>query len=229
MTKINDLLARFGVEVSDGALYQVALTHSSYANENGGIEYNERIEFLGDAVLELIVSRFLYDAFPERAEGELTKFRANLVCEKSLAALAVELGFDKLLLLGRGEELGGGRTRPAILCDLFESILGAIYLDLGYEVARKFIETTLLVDVESAETIEKMDPKTYLQELLQVKKNIKIEYRVIREYRIDNDTVFDVGVFVDDKLLAEGSGYSKKKASLEAARLALEEKRYAEI
>ncbi|MGN0243830.1 MAG: ribonuclease III [Lachnospiraceae bacterium] len=202
---------------------QLALTHSSYANEQRKKqEYNERIEFLGDAVLELVMSDYLYRSYPEKKEGELTKMRASLVCERTLAGCARKIQLGDFLLLSKGEEQCGGRNRDSILSDAFESVIGAIYLDGGIEQARTFIMKHLLEDVEDKFLF--YDAKTTLQELLQAEKKILPEYRLIGETGPEHDKTFEVEVLVEQTVIARGSGHSKKAAEQMAAYLALKNK-----
>ena len=198
-----------------------ALTHSSYANEQlEPSQSNERLEFLGDAVLELIVSELLYEYYPHLTEGELTRRRAGLVCETALVEYAQTLQLGKFLRLGKGEELSGGRRRPALLADAFEALLGAIYLDRGMETARgfmiKFLDKMLSQPQEPF-----VDYKTQLQELLQQYHDISLAYDLLAAEGPDHDKTFRVGVYIDDKKVATGIGKTKKDAEQAAARRAL--------
>ena len=195
-----------------------ALTHSSYANEKklGKLGCNERLEFLGDAVLELISSDYLYARFTQVPEGELTKKRASLVCEPSLAYCAREFGLPQFLLLGKGEDMTGGRNRDSIVSDATEALLGAIYLDGGFASAKEFIHKFILKDIEHKKLF--YDSKTILQEIVQSDyKGKEIEYVLTGEIGPDHDKKFVVSLVVGDKTLGEGTGRTKKAAEPEAA------------
>ncbi len=200
-----------------------ALTHSSYANENNmqKIDNNERLEFLGDAVLEIVTSDYLYRMYPEMLEGELTKFRASIVCEPTLAEFAREIGLGPYLLLGKGEDSSGGRRRDSVLSDSVEALIGAIYMDTGLESAKKFIESTLLDDVEERKRF--VDSKTHLQEYIQQRSDTAIEYIVVDESGPDHNKNFVVNVRHEGKIIGEGSGRSKKSAEQRAAFSALKQ------
>lgn len=195
-----------------------ALTHSSYANEKklGKLGSNERLEFLGDAVLELISSDYLYARFTQIPEGELTKKRASLVCEPSLAYCAREFGLPQFLLLGKGEDMTGGRNRDSIVSDATEALLGAIYLDGGFASAKEFIHKFILKDIEHKKLF--YDSKTILQEIVQSDyKGKEIEYVLTGEIGPDHDKKFVVSLVVGDKTLGKGTGRTKKAAEQEAA------------
>ncbi len=209
----------------DEELLLTALTHSSYANEAKaqGAVCNERLEFLGDAVLGFVIGSYLYKAFPEMSEGKLTKLRANVVCEQMLAKKAKALGFDKYLRLGKGEEMTGGRERVSILEDAFESVIGAIYLDGGIEKAAEFILSQLKNEIESIKASHHvLDNKTSLQEILQRTSQAPIEYAVVGESGPAHNKVFKVEVRHEGKVLGQGKGKSKKEAEQHAAQVALE-------
>ena len=199
------------------ALLKQAMSHSSFINEMkcGGQESYERLEFLGDAVLELITSEFLFEHYKELPEGKLTKLRASIVCEFTLSNVSEFLHFGDYVLLSRGEELTGGRNRSSILCDLFESVLGAIYLDGGMENAKKYVYTFLLTDIEHKTLF--YDAKTTLQEMVQKDGKGVVTYRLIGEQGPDHNKKFITEVLVDDVPLAEGEGKSKKNAQQMAA------------
>ncbi len=201
----------------DNKLLIQALTHSSYANENNlkKIENNERLEFLGDAVLEIVTSDYLYRKYPRQLEGELTKFRASIVCEPTLAEFAKEIDLGDYLLLGKGEDSSGGRHRDSVLSDSVEALIGAIYIDGGIEPAKNFIESTLLFDVEERKRF--VDSKTHLQEYIQQISDIPIEYIVISETGPDHNKSFTVHVTHEQKVIGEGIGRSKKSAEQRAA------------
>jgi ribonuclease-3 len=201
-----------------------ALTHRSYINENKSTtKHNERLEFLGDAVLELASTRFLYDRFPEKPEGELTAYRAAMVNTVSLAESAKLLGLNDMLLLSRGEAKDMGRARDIILANAYEAVLGAVYLDQGYDEAEKFVARTLYPKIdEIIENQKYKDAKSHFQEVAQDKKSITPSYKTISENGPDHDKVFTVGVFLHEEKIAEGKGKSKQDAEQVAAQNALE-------
>ncbi len=212
-----------GYRFRDKNILRTALTHSSYANENRGrLRSNERLEFLGDAVLSLAVSDFIYREYGDIPEGDLTRLRAAVVCEQSLHAVALDLGLPQYLLLGRGEEAGGGRRRPSILADAVEALIGAIYLDGGMEEAREFILRHLRAAVNRAAARGlNGDYKTMLQEIVQKNKQETLSYRVAGASGPDHDKEFLVELLLNSNVLASGSGRSKKEAEQAAARAAL--------
>ena len=220
---IKDLEAAIGYRFENITLLQNALTHSSYANErwHNSLLSNERLEFLGDAILGMTVAKYLYQTFPDRPEGELTRMRADMVCEQTLAKVAARINLGKHLLLGNGEEQGGGRTRNSILADAVESVIAATYLDGGMEAAQRFIEQFILVEVP-VKKLHNADYKTALQELVQQKKNQVLSYALVGESGPDHDKQFDVEVSLNGQVVGAGSGSSKKRAEQAAARAALE-------
>ena len=220
---IKELEAAIGYRFKNITLLQNALTHSSYANErwHNSLLSNERLEFLGDAILGMTVAKYLYQTFPDRPEGELTRMRADMVCEQTLAKVAARIELGKHLLLGNGEEQGGGRTRNSILADAVESVIAASYLDGGMEAAQKFIEQFILVEVP-VKKLHNADYKTALQELVQQKKNQVLSYTLVGESGPDHDKQFDVEVKLNGKVVGTGSGSSKKRAEQAAAHAALE-------
>ena len=220
---INDLEQSLGYHFRDISLLQQALTHSSYANERwrDSLASNERLEFLGDSILGMITAEYLYRTFPQRPEGELTKIRADLVCETSLAQVANRLGLGEYLLLGHGEEQGGGRRRISILADAVESILAAIYLDGGFPAALSMVQRFILTDIP-IEHPRNMDYKTKLQELVQQQKNQVIQYALIGESGPDHAKEFQIELCLNGQIVGTGSGSSKKRAEQEAAKSALE-------
>ena len=220
---IKDLEAALGYKFQDITLLQNALTHSSYANErwHNSLLSNERLEFLGDSILGMVVAEYLYTHFPDRPEGELTRMRADMVCETSLAAIALQLGLGEHLLLGHGEERFGGRTRASILADAVESVIAASYLDGGMDAAKGIITRFVLCNVPVSK-LQNTDYKTALQELIQQKKNQVLCYRLVGESGPDHDKVFTAQVLLNDQVVGEGSGSSKKRAEQDAARAALE-------
>lgn len=220
MRKLQD---QVGYRYRNEKLLQTALTHSSYANESKGrLSSNERLEFLGDAVLSIVTADYLYRNHPELPEGELTKQRAALVCEKSLCGFAKELGLGEYLLLGRGEKHSGGAERPSILADAFEAVIASIYLDGGMEQARAFVLRFISrADAERRPRAFK-DYKTTLQEIIQQNPEEKLEYVLVGESGPDHDKHFVSEVRLNSNILSRGGGRSKKEAEQEAARLALE-------
>jgi len=220
---IKDLEAAIGYHFQNIGLLQNALAHSSYANErwHNGLMSNERLEFLGDSILGMIVADYLYRNFPDRPEGELTRMRADMVCERTLAKVANGLNLGQHLLLGKGEEQGGGRSRNSILADAVESVIAACYLDGGMEVAKAFVTNFILVDVPVAR-MRNVDYKTALQELVQQKKNQTLLYRLAGESGPDHDKKFTVELSLNGEVVGVGVGTSKKRAEQDAARAALE-------
>ena len=221
--KLKALEARIGYEFKNRNLLILALTHSSYANEKklGKVGCNERLEFLGDAVLELISSDFLYKKYTQIPEGELTKKRASLVCEPSLAYCAREFGLPQYLLLGKGEDMTGGRNRDSIVSDATEALLGAIYLDGGFASAKEFVLKFILNDLENKQLF--YDSKTILQEIVQEKGTHLVEYRLMKEEGPDHNKSFTVAVLVSGQIMGTGVGHTKKAAEQEAAYQAIRE------
>jgi len=221
--KMDELQKKLGYKFKDLTLLRTALTHSSYANENkrDGAVSNERLEFLGDAVLGMMVSALIYKNNSDMPEGQMTRLRAELVCEKSLAALAMTFGLGECLLLGRGEEKGGGRTRPSILADAVEAVLAAIYLDGGGDPVRRVITERLTPQAKLMQA-ENFDYKTALQEAVQGKSGQTLGYHTIDENGPDHMKSFTVEVRLNGKVLGEGLGKSKKEAEQAAAKSALE-------
>ena len=202
-------------------LLKTALSHVSYAYENKS-KSNETIEFLGDAVLELIISKYLYSQMSQLTEGEMTKLRATVVCEKSLLEIAQKYNFGLYILLGKSEIVNGGAFRPALLADAVEAVIGAIYLDSNFEEAQKFVLSQLEPAIQSAvKDIGKKDYKTTLQEKLQEHGDVHIEYTTISEEGPDHNKIFTVELKCNGKELAIGSGKSKKEAEMNAAQKAL--------
>jgi len=210
---------------SDKQLLLLALTHSSYANElkKGSHENNERLEFLGDAVLDMVVSEYMYREFAEMPEGELTKLRAAVVCEGSLSELARRLGVGRCILLGKGEESTGGRSRDSILADAFEAIIGAIAIDGGIEAASKYVMRSMEAQIaHTKNNFRSLDCKTYLQEVIQKVSKVPLKYTIVNEQGPDHNKIFISQVSHDEKILGEGKGKSKKEAEQNAANDALE-------
>lgn len=200
-------------------LLKQAFTHTSYVNEQRGVvQHNERLEFLGDAVLQLLVSEYLYKTYPKRPEGELTRMRASIVCEASLAFFAEKLELGEHILLGRGEEQLGGRQRPALLADLFESLLGALYLDAGLEEVRQFLERYMFPNIESNDFgLVMKDAKSKLQERAQHHGLGAIEYKITEEKGPAHDREFVVEVYLGEEKYGTGTGRTKKEAEQRAA------------
>lgn len=221
MKDTSRLEEKLSLKFQNSELLRQALTHRSYLNENPSLklEHNERLEFLGDAVIELVVTEVLFERFPEKPEGEMTSFRAALVNAKMLSEVASNIGLNEFLLLSRGEAKDTGRARQYILANAFEAVVGAIYLDLGYEACKKFLETSVLIHLEKvvAERLYK-DPKSLFQEEAQERIGITPTYEVLKEWGPDHDKHFVVGVFVGKELIAEGEGPSKQAAQEAAAR-----------
>lgn len=220
---IKDLEAAIGYHFHNISLLQNALTHSSYANErwHNSLLSNERLEFLGDSVLGMLVAEYLYRNFPDRPEGELTRMRADMVCEGTLSATANRIGLGKHLMLGHGEEQGGGRTRDSILADAMESVIAACFLDGGLEAALQIVQKFILVEVPVTR-LHNVDYKTQLQELVQQKKNQVLSYTLVGQSGPDHDKHFDVAVSLNGETVGVGSGSSKKRAEQMAARDAME-------
>ena len=216
---MEELQKSLGYRFKEINYLKTGLTHSSYANENkkNNIKCNERQEFLGDAVLSIVVSDYIYKNCPDRPEGELTKLRASLVCEKSLAGYARSIHLGKFLLLSKGERRSNGQDRPSILADAFESVIAAIYLDGGMEEARKFVLRFVIPDIKSAKTIRFKDYKTSLQEIIQKNPEEKIEYVLVGEEGPDHNKSFTVAIKLNTISIAQGTGRSKKAAEQAAA------------
>ena len=220
---IKDLETAIGYRFRNIQLLQNALTHSSYANErwHNSLLSNERLEFLGDSVLGMLVAEYLYKTFPDRPEGELTRMRADMVCEHTLAEVANKIGLGEHLMLGHGEERLGGRSRESILADATESVIAACFLDGGLEAAAQFVQKYILVEVPVTR-LNNMDYKTALQELVQQKKNQVLSYALVGQSGPDHDKQFDVAVSLNGSVVGTGSGRSKKRAEQMAAKSAME-------
>ena len=219
---IKDLEEAIGYRFQNISLLQNALAHSSYANErwHDSLKSNERLEFLGDSILGMVVAEYLYRNFPNRPEGELTRMRADMVCETSLAAVADKVDLGQHLLLGHGEERFGGRTRASILADAVESVIAASFLDGGMEAARGIVERFVLTDVP-VQKLHNVDYKTALQELVQQKKNQTLSYALVGESGPDHNKEFVVEVSLNGTVVGRGTGSSKKRAEQDAARIAI--------
>ncbi len=220
MSNLNDFQDAIGYQFSNVEFLRQALTHSSYANEKHmkKLSDNERLEFLGDAVLEIVSSEFLYHNYPNVPEGELTRLRASIVCEPTLALCTEDLHLGDYLYLGKGEDQTGGRKRKSILSDALEAVIGAIYLDGGFTNAKEFVLRFILTDVENKKLF--YDSKTILQEVVQGKHET-LSYVLVEESGPDHDKTFSVEVCIDDAVVATGSGHTKKAAEQEAAYRAL--------
>ena len=224
MTKYKDLIKKIGIEFKDKAFLELAFVHRSYLNEHKDedLNSNERLEFLGDAVLELISTEYLYKNHPEQTEGEMTNFRSALVQGKNLAHVARELELGQYLSLSHGEENSGGRDKNYLLANTLEALIGAIYLDRGFATAKTFILSFIVNRLD--EIIEKklhIDPKSRFQEIAQEKMEVTPEYEVLEESGPDHNKKFETGVFIDGKLIAKGKGSSKQNAEEAAAKKAL--------
>ena len=219
------LKEKFDISFKNEALLMEAMTHSSYANEHKEMKgiYNERIEFLGDAVLELTISDWLFRQFPHFQEGQLTKLRAQIVCEDSLSLLAKECSLNKYLLLGKGETLSGGREKPAILCDVFEAFIGALYLDKGVNEVQRFLNLVVIPKIKNGRYELITDFKTELQEYLQQNGPVHIRYELVKEEGPSHDKTFTVQLIVDGIKYKTASGKTKKAAEQMAAKLTMEE------
>lgn len=214
-----------GVNFNDPDLLITAFTHRSYVNEHRKTvtDHNERLEFLGDAVLELVSTEYLYKRFKD-PEGVLTNWRSALVRTESISAASARLGFEPLLRLSRGEKLGTQRARAQILANCYEAVIGALYIDQGYDVSKTFIEKSLLITFdEILNTGSWMDPKSHLQEMIQSKEGTTPIYKVLSEEGPDHDKAFTVGVFVKGKLKGKGNGPSKQAGQIAAAQAALDD------
>lgn len=217
MNELKDFQDRIGYTFQDEDLLRQALTHKSYANEKGQNRYknNERLEFLGDAVLEIISSDILFRQYPDWPEGQLTKCRASIVCEQTLAYCCKKLSLGSYLFLGRGEEMTGGRERPSILSDALEAVIGAIYLDGGMEAAGDFVHGFVMDDIEHMQLFS--DSKTVLQEMVQAETKCQLSYLLIGESGPDHAKKYTVQAKIGDQCFGIGTGQTKKAAEQEAA------------
>lgn len=221
---MEELERKIGYQFKNKALMREAITHSSYAKERKSqhIKYNERLEFLGDAVLSIVVSDYIFKHCPELPEGELTKLRASLVCEKSLFEFAKIIDLGKYLILSKGERNNGGAERPSILSDAFEALIAAIYIDGGYEPASKHILNFVIPAIKNSKTKKNKDYKTTLQEIVQKNPGEKLEYVLVAESGPDHNKHFVVEVHLNSNVIGKGGGSSKKEAEQQAAHEALE-------
>ena len=223
---LENLEENIGYHFKNKELLKNALTHTSYAYEHH-VASNEKLEFLGDSILEFVSSEFMYNKYTNLKEGEMTKVRATVVCEESLYKIAKLHNFSDFLLLGKSEVMTGGNKRPAILADSVEAVIAAIFIDGGLEEAKRFIIKNLDKEIDIAtKNVGKKDYKTVLQEELQKNGDVKIEYKIIKESGPDHDKTFEAEVCLNGKLLATGKGKSKKEAEMQAAKKALEREKY---
>lgn len=214
---ITELEDRIGYHFKDRALIRMAPTHSSYANEqkiNKQPDY-ERLEFLGDSVLEMVSSTYLYNNYPDKKEGQMTKMRASMVCEQALAFCARDFELEKYILLGKGEESTGGRHRDSIISDVMEAVIGAIYIDGGIDYAKKHIDKFILNDLENKQIF--VDAKSVLQELVQKDSTKTLSYEICGESGPEHDKIFKSRVLINGEILGEGEGHTKKAAEQQAA------------
>ena len=217
MADLNEFQSKIGYTFKNRHLLEQALTHSSYANEKHMKKHsdNERLEFLGDAVLEIVSSEFLFINYPQKPEGELTKLRASIVCEPTLALCTKPLDLGKYLRLGRGEDHTGGRKRKSILSDALEAVIGAIYLDGGFTNAKEFVLRFIMTDIENKQLF--YDSKTILQEIVQGRQDGELTYEILKEEGPDHNKSFEVRALVGSKEVGRGKGRTKKAAEQLAA------------
>lgn len=229
---IEELERILGTKITNPKLFEIAFTHRSYLNEHHfpDISSNERLEFLGDAVLQLLSSEFLYNNFPQATEGELTNYRSSVVCTPSLAEESKRLGYGNFLMLSKGEESTGGREREYILANTFEAVLGALYIQNGLDFCRQFVQKNLLYKIEQIVKENKYkDSKSRFQELAQEKMSQTPEYVLVDSWGLDHDKTFKVQVKVGGQVFGEGVGKSKQRAEMEAATKALEKLKSVQI
>jgi len=233
MQKLKNLEQLIGYRFQNRKLLIQALTHSSYLNESKDRDAvpadNERLEFFGDAIIEFLVSEYLFHRYEDTPEGDMTKLRASMVCEQSLAICSEKIQLGSFLCMGHGEEISGGRQRPSVISDAFEALTAAIYLDGGIDVTRKFIQTHLLEELESIGPLDPggnsplfFDAKTRLQEMVQSKGNVKLVYELIGEEGPSHNKVFTTAVYLEGEKIGTGSGHSKKAAQQKAAARAIQ-------
>lgn len=223
MNNWDELQESVGFTFKDITLLQTAFTHSSYVNEHRKehLKDNERLEFLGDAVLELTVSDYLFKKYPDMAEGQMTKMRAAIVCEPSLVEFADSVHFSKYVRLGKGEEKAGGRNRPALLADVFEAFIGALYLDNGLAKVIQFLERIVFPKIDTGIFMETVDYKTQLQEIVQRDRDVLIQYDILGESGPAHSRAFEAQVVVNGQVLGKGTGRTKKQAEQNAAEFAV--------
>jgi len=218
---IYELLDKFNIDHKHKDIIEEALTHSSYANEHNSLD-NERLEFLGDSVLNMLVAEFIYEHHEKKHEGDLSKLRARNVCEEANASYARRIELGKYLRLGHGEELGGGRVRDAVLNDAFEAFLGAVYLSNGLDKVKEILNVVVFPYVDIVSNTTFIDYKSKLQELVQSETREALQYKEISEVGRPHDKTFTISVYLDGIKLGEGVGKSKKQAEMQAAKVALE-------
>jgi len=219
---INSLENRLGIKFSNKPLLITAITHSSYANQYKNVQFNERLEFLGDSVLQLTITEYLFSYYKDKSEGELTKLRALIVCESSLYDVAKKLDLGSYIRMSKGEELTGGRERISLLADSMEAVLAAIYLDKGLDIVKNFITNNFIDIIEKAINNEiVLDYKTKLQEILQKQGDVNIKYDLMKYEGPPHRRKFYTAVLIENKIMGEGSGFSKKESEQSAARKAL--------
>lgn len=221
--QLDKLMEKIGLSLNNYSLLNIALTHPSFVFENGNKkdEHNQRLEFLGDAVVGLIVGEYLFNEYPNKTEGELTKIRAAVVCEASLARAAKRLGLGPYLLMGKGEKLAGGSSRNSNLADAYESLVGAFYLELGLEKIKELTLKYIMDDLNKVIAGDYGDYKTQLQEYLQKQQSVVIKYEIISEEGPDHAKEFESGVYINDELYTTGKGKTKKEAEQRAAKASL--------
>ncbi len=218
--RLYDILDKYDIHVANTEYFLLAMTHSSYANEHN-LKSNERIEFLGDAVLGFLVAQYIYNNFPNMPEGKMSKLRATYVCENANAKYATVIGIDQLLLLGKGEEQSGGRQKEAVINDAFESFLGAVYLTNGLDDVKKILEKVVFPHIKANDQIEFVDYKSQLQEYIQAETRSSLVYTLVNREGASNDPTFTMEVVLEGIVLGRGIGKSKKEASQLAAKNAL--------
>lgn len=217
---LDKVLSEYNIKINNYEHFLLAMTHSSYANEHN-MKSNERIEFLGDAVLGLLVAKYIYENFPKMPEGKMSKLRATYVCESANAKYAKELKIDELILLGRGEEISGGRNKDAVINDGFESFLGALYLTNGIDDVKKILEKLVFPHIEANDQVEFVDYKSLLQEYVQAETRSALTYRLDKKEGAANEPTFTMSVLLEGIVLGTGIGRSKKEATQSAAKDAL--------
>ena len=218
--RLYDILDKYDIHVVNTEYFLLAMTHSSYANEHN-LKSNERIEFLGDAVLGFLVAQYIYNNFPNMPEGKMSKLRATYVCENANAKYATVIGIDQLLLLGKGEEQSGGRQKEAVINDAFESFLGAVYLTNGLDDVKKILKKVVFPHIKANDQIEFVDYKSQLQEYIQAETRSSLVYTLVNREGASNDPIFTMEVVLEGIVLGRGIGKSKKEASQLAAKNAL--------
>jgi len=231
MKSMQALQEKIDYQFKDESLLRLALTHSSYANENkqADVDYNERMEFLGDSVLGVIISQYVFEKYPGYREGQLTKTRSRMVCESTLAECAKAIDLGDHMFFGKGEAQTGGRKRKSILADAFEALIAAVYLDSDFQVVKAMIFRLMQEKIDMAEAgLIVDDYKTHLQELIQVNKDNRIKYELIRESGPDHKKVFETAVKLNQKTIGKGQGASKKESEQEAAKNALRSQNFHE-